>query len=100
MSSRRETFIGRLTTAGLSGLLPIVTLACRPPAAAPAAAKAPPPSREEIRREFEAIGQQIRAGHNMFFGEAPLTELPQALADQTLPPERRVNRLGQYAMAL
>jgi hypothetical protein len=102
MPSRGKTVTGRLVAAGLSAVLSSAAVACRAPSPAPAAAaiKLPPPSRDEIRRELEAIAQKIRAGHNIFFGEAPLTELPQALADKALPPERRVNRLGQYALAL
>jgi hypothetical protein len=100
MPFRAQTVTRRLLPACLSGLMTIAACACHKPGRDAPPAKAPIPSREQIRQEFEAIGQQIRAGHNMFYGEAPLTELPRALADTTLPPERRVNRLGQYAMAL
>jgi hypothetical protein len=90
----------RLVAACLGAVMTAAVCGCRRPVGEAPAAKAPIPSREEIRKEFETVAQEIRAGHNMFYGEAPLTELPQALADTTLPPDRRVKRLGMYAMAL
>src|ERR1041384_1078709 len=77
----------RLAVARLS--IAVAIAACRH-TTPPPAAKAPPPSREEIRQEMDAGAERLRLGHNPFFGEAPLTELPVALADPTLPPDRRV----------
>jgi hypothetical protein len=93
-----QPMLSRASALGLGAALALAASGCRGPEAAPP--PAPPPSRAGLRAEFEAIAQRLRAGHNPFFGEAMLTEIPQALADPSLPVERRVNKLGLYALAL